>query len=194
MKFIIQIDINIVGKKLLQEHLDQMQLNYILRGTGEVEINEPFSDDKLNELTLGLKKYGIVIIEDEKSILIQKIKDAIIEMVYMDENSPIISGMPTFLSDKLKYSYGYLSNLFSSFTYTSIENFTQLQKIERSKYLIINTALNISEIAWKLNYSSIAHFSNQFKKVTGLTPSTFQRIIKKRRQVQIKEPDIETNS
>lgn len=112
----------------------------------------------------------------------------------MDENSPITSGMPTFLSDKLKYSYGYLSNLFSSFTYTSIENFTQLQKIERSKYLIINTALNISEIAWKLNYSSIAHFSNQFKKVTGLTPSTFQRIIKKRRQVQIKEPDIETNS
>ena len=192
MKFIIKIDINVVGKKLLQEHLDHMQLNYLLRGTGEVEINEPLSDDKLNELTLGLKKYGIVIIEDEKSILVQKIKDAIIEMVYMDDNSPNTSSMPTYLSDKLKYSYGHLSNLFSNYTYTSIENFTLLQKIERSKYLIINSELNISEIAWKLNYSSIAHFSNQFKKGTGLTPTTFQRIIKKRRQVQLEKPDIET--
>jgi len=194
MKFIIQIDINIVGKKLLQEHLDQLQLNYLLRGTGEVEINEPFSDDQLNELTFGLNKYGIEIIEDEKSILIQKIKDAIIELVYMDEKTPNTSSIPTYLSDKLKYSYGYLSNLFSSSTFTTIENFTQLQKIERSKHLIINSELNISEIAWKLNYSSIAHFSNQFKKGTGLTPSTFQRIIKKRRQVQIEEQDIETTS
>jgi len=184
MRFIVKIDINIVGKKLLQEHFDKLLLDYSLKANGEVEINEELSSEKYKELTLELSKYGIEIIESEKNILIQKIKNAIIEMVYMDERLPITSSIPTYLSDKLKYRYGYLSNLFSSSTYTSIENFTQLQKIERAKQLITDSELNCSEIAWKLNYSSSAHFSNQFKKVTGLTPTRYQRIIQKRRDAQ----------
>jgi AraC-like DNA-binding protein len=190
MKFIIKIDINVVGKKLLQEHLDKLLLNYSLKGNGEVEINEPLTSDTLKDLNLGLGKYGIEIIESEKDILIQKIKNAIIEMVYMDERLPITSSIPTYLSDKLKYRYGYLSNLFSSITYTSIENFTQLQKIERAKQLITDSELNCSEIALKLNYSSSAHFTNQFKKVTGLTPTRYQRIIQKRRDAQNEEQDM----
>lgn len=184
MRFIIKIDINIAGKRLLQEHFDKLQLDYSLKTNGEVEINETLSSEKFKELTLELSKYGIEIIESEKNILIQKIKNAIIEMVYMDEKLPGTLSIPSYLSDKLKYSYGYLSNLFSSNTYTSIENFTQLQKIERAKQLITDSELNCSEIAWKLNYSSSAHFTNQFKKVTGLTPTRYQRIIQKRRDAQ----------
>jgi AraC-like DNA-binding protein len=194
MKFIIKIDINVVGKRLLQEHLDKLQFNYLLKANGEVEIDEPFSSDRLKQLVLGLSKYGIEIIESEKNILIQKIKNAIIEMVYMDERLPITLSIPTYLSDKLKYRYGYLSNLFSSITYTSIENFIQLQKIERAKQLITDSEFNCSEIAWKLNYSSSAHFTNQFKKVTGLTPTRYQRIIQKRRDAQSEEPDTGTGN
>jgi AraC-like DNA-binding protein len=191
MKLNIQIDINIVGKKLLEEHLDKLQVDYILRGIGEVEINESISSDKLKELAFGLRKYGIEIVESEKNILIQKIKDAIIEMVYMDDKLPITSSVSSYLSDKLKCRYGYISSLFSTITFTSIENFVKLQKIERAKLLISNSELSCSEIAWKLNYSSVPHFSSQFKNVTGLTPTTFQRIIKKRREAQNEEQEIE---
>lgn len=190
MKLNIKIDINIVGKKLLEEHLDKLQLDYLLRGIGEVEINEPVSSVKLKELALGLSKYGIEIVESDKNIFIQKIKDAIIEMVYMEDKLPNTSSISSYLSDKLNYSYGYISNLFSALTFTSIENFVKLQKIERAKQLISNSGLNCSEIAWKLNYSSVPHFSSQFKNVTGLTPTTFQRIIKKRRQARNEEQDL----
>jgi len=191
MKLNIQIDINIVGKKLLEEHLDRLQLDYILRGIGEVEINDSISSVKLKELAFGLHKYGIEIVESEKNILIQKIKDAIIEMVYMDDKLPITTSVSSYLSDKLKCRYGYISSLFSTITFTSIENFVKLQKIERAKLLISNSELSCSEIAWKLNYSSVPHFSSQFKNVTGLTPTTFQRIIKKRREAQNEEQEIE---
>ena len=191
MKLNIQIDINIVGKKLLEEHLDKLQLDYTLRGIGEVEINESISRIKLKELTLGLRNYGIEIVESEKNILIQKIKDAIIEMVYMGDKLPITSSISSFLSDKLSCRYSYISNLFSTLTFTSIENFVKLQKIERAKQFLSNTDLSCSEIAWKLNYSSVAHFSNQFKNATGITPKAFKRIIKKRREAQNEEEVIE---
>ena len=187
----IQIDINIVGKKLLEEHLEKLQLDFTLKGIGEVEINQSISSAKLKELTLGLRKYGIEILESEKDILIQKIKDAIIEMVYMEDKLPITSSVSSYLSDKLKCRYGYISDLFSNITFTSIENFVKLQKIERAKQLLSNSELSCSEIAWKLNYSSVPHFSSQFKNVTGLTPTTFQRIIKKRREAQNEEQEIE---
>jgi AraC-like DNA-binding protein len=152
----------------------------------EVELKDNISNDLLNELSSGLNNYGIEIVESHKSILVQKIKDAIIEMVFMEEKLPT-SKTSSYLADKLNHRYGYISNLFSEVTYTSIENFIILQKIERAKQLLITNELTITEIAWKLNYSSVAHLSNQFKNVTGLTPSMFQRIINKRRTTKDEE-------
>ena len=183
MKLYIRYDISIVGKKLLQEHLDRLQLSYSLIGIGEVELSDSVTGDQLKELTKALNKYGIEIVDSEKNVLVQKIKDAIIEMVYMEDKLPPTSSISSYLTDKLKYRYGYISNLFSNTTYTSIENFIKLQKTERAKQLITTSELTCSEIAWRLNYSSVAHFSNQFKNVTGLSPTTFQRIIKKRRDL-----------
>ena len=187
----IKYDISTIIKKLLQEHLDLSKLTYSLRSFGEVEIYNTITSEQFKELAFGLRKYGIEIVESEKNILIQKIKDAIIEMVYMDDKLPITSSVSSYLSDKLKCRYGYISSLFSIITFTSIENFVKLQKIERAKQLIANSELSCSEIAWKLNYSSVPHFSSQFKTVTGLTPTTFQRIIKKRREAQNEEQEIE---
>ncbi len=129
--------------------------------------------------------YGIEIVENQKTILIQKIEDAIVDMVFNEDTSVNVKSS-VYLSEKLNHSYGYLSNIFSEVTYTSIENFLIIQKIEHTKQLIINNQLSLTEIAFKLNYSSVAHLSSQFKNTTGITPSAFQRIINKRREVASK--------
>ncbi len=183
MKLYIKYDINTTCKKVLEEQLEKEQLAFSLISFGEVELLESLSGDQLNRLNESLSSYGIEILESTKSILVQKIKNAIIEMVYMDEKLPSFK-VSDYLAEKLEYSYGYLFNLFQEVTYTSIENFTILQKTERAKQLIITNEFTISEIAWKLNYSSVAHFSNQFKNETGITPRAFQRIINKRREIE----------
>ncbi len=180
MNLYIKYNMPVTCKKILQDVLDKFKLNYSLLSFWEVEIEEDLPALRLNELNSGLNYYGIEIVESNKSILVQKIKDAIIEMVYMEEKLPL-SKTSSYLADKLKHRYGYISNLFSEVTYISIENYIILQRIERAKQLLITNELTITEIAWKLNYSSIAHLSNQFKNVTGLTPSLFQRIINERR-------------
>ena len=121
------------------------------------------------------------IYEKFRDAFVQKIKDAIIEMIQTEETVMVKSSV--FLSEKLNHSYGYISNLFSEITYTSIENFIIIQKIELAKQLLIINELNLTEIAFKLNYSSVAHLSTQFKNTTGITPSAFQRIIAKRKEI-----------
>ena len=145
---------------------------------------ENVPEEKIDEITIVLNEYGIEVIENQKSILVQKIKDTIVEMV--NSEVPLSVKSSVYLADKLNHSYGYLSNLFSEVTYTSIESYIILQKIELSKNLIINDQLTLTEIAYKLNYSSVAHLSTQFKNITGITPSAFQRILKKRREIAIK--------
>jgi AraC-like DNA-binding protein len=181
MRFYIKYNISTVCKNLLQTHLDNHKLSYNLLGLNELEILEPVSETKLDQLVRTMKSQGIEIVEDSQMIIIQKIKDLITEMVYQEDKLPS-SKISIYLSEKLNRSYKYISSLFSTLTYTSIENFLILQKTERAKQLIITNELSISEIAWKLNYSSVAHFSTQFKNMTGLTPTAFQRIINKRRK------------
>lgn len=182
MRIYIKYDINILCRKILQEQLDKLALSYNLVGFSEVEIKETIENEKLKELSDGLEAYGIEIVENYKSILVQKIKDAIVEMVYMEDKLPT-SKISAYLADKLEYSYGYISNLFAEVTYTSIENFIIMHRIELAKQLITIDELTFTEIAHKLNYSSLAHFCTQFKNTTGLTPTVFKRIIIKRRNV-----------
>jgi len=183
MKVFIKFDFNTVCKKILEEKLDACQIKYKILGFGEVQFLEKVTPEKLNLFSKSLGSYGIEIVENQKTILIQKIKDTLVDMIF-NENVNVKSSV--YLSEKLGYSYGHLSNLFSEVTYTSIENFIILQKIEYAKQLIINNELSLTEIAFRLNYSSMAHLSSQFKNTTGITPSAFQRIIKKRREISSK--------
>jgi AraC-like DNA-binding protein len=185
MKLFVKYDINKACRMLLQEQLDKLGVAHTITAFGEVEIAEALGGEKMKTIAAALGHYGIEIVESQKNIIIQKIKDAIIEMVFNEDALPS-SKISYYLSEKLGYSYGYISNLFSDATFSSIENFIILQKIERAKQLIITNEYTFTEIAWKLNYSSVAHFSTQFKNATGLTPSAFQRIINKRREAAAK--------
>lgn len=185
MKLFVKFDFNAICNKLLQEKLVEHQINHIVLGFGEVEVLEKISSKKLQAFSHSLRAYGIEIVENQKSILIQKIKDIIVDMVF-NENAEVNVKSSVYLAEKTGYSYGYLSNLFSEITYTYIENFIIIQKIEYAKQLIIGNQLSLTEIGFKLNYSSVAHLSTQFKNITGITPSAFKRIIKKRRDIAIK--------
>ena len=182
MKLFLKFDFNTVSKKILEAKFNELNLEYKILGFGEVELIKKLTPEGYLALNDSLKDYGIEIIESQKGILVQKIKDLIIDLVF---NEDVIVNVKSsvYLSKKLGHSYGYLSNLFSEITFSSIENFMIIQKIEYSKQLLLNTELNLTEIAFKLNYSSVAHLSTQFKNTTGITPSAFQRIIFKRRKI-----------
>jgi AraC-like DNA-binding protein len=180
MKLHVRYNINIAFNILLQEQLDNLDLPCELKGLGEIELKRGISAEQYNQLTEILKKYRIEILDDRITALVQKTKDTITTMIYLEEKLPA-SKVSLYLAEKLNYSFGYISRLFSEVTFTSIENFIIIQKIEYVKQLIIADELNLTQIAGKLNYSSVAHLSGQFKKTTGITPSAFQRIIKKRR-------------
>lgn len=180
MRLYIKYDINLACRIIVQEQLDKFEVNYNLLEFGEIEIIKAIDEIVLNKIQVELSRYGIEIINNQKSQLVQKIKDTIVEMIYEKDKLPL-STISSYLADQLKLSYGYLANIFSEFTYTSIENFIIIQKIERVKKLIVEDGLTLTEISYKLNYSSVAYLSAQFKKVTGLTPSTFKRIVDKRR-------------
>jgi AraC-like DNA-binding protein len=167
-------------KMAVKEELRKLGLHFIVVDLGEVEIMENISAEQREQMKAALLISGFELMDDKKAILIEKIKTAVIEMVHhSDENIKI--NFSDFLSEKLNHNYTYLANLFSEVQGTSIEHFIIAHKIERIKELIIYDELNITEIAWKMNYSSVAHLSNQFKKVTGLTPSHFRQLKDKRR-------------
>ena len=160
--------------------LKELGLHFIVVDLGEVEIMENLSENQRAQLTIALLNSGLELMDDKRAILIEKIKNAIIEMVHHSDEV-IKTNFSEFLSEKLNHDYTYLANLFSEVQGSTIEQFIISHKIERIKELIIYDELNITEIAWKMNYSSVAHLSNQFKKVTGLSPSHFKKMKEKRR-------------
>jgi len=180
MRLHVKYDIVTTCKAILQEQLEKLGVLFVINSLGEVELKKEITSDQYKEINIALKKYGIELLDDSKIIFVQKIKDTIIEIVNSDEKLSSAK-FSEYLSRKVNLSYGHVSKLFSEITFTSIENFIILQKIERAKQLIISDSLTLTEVAWKLNYSSVQHLSNQFKKNTGITPTAFQRIIKMRR-------------
>jgi AraC-like DNA-binding protein len=164
----------------VKDELKKLGLHFMMVDLGEVEIMENITDPMREKVKNALHASGFELIDDKRAILIEKIKNTIIEMVHHSDQLIKIN-FSNFLSEKLNHDYTYLANLFSEVQGTTIEQFIISHKIERIKELIIYGEQNITEIAWKMNYSSVAHLSNQFKKVTGLSPSHFKQLKDKRR-------------
>ena len=167
-------------KIAVRDELKKLGLHFIVVDLGEVEIMENLTFDKREMLKRGLLDSGLELMDDKKAILIEKIKNIIIEMIHHSEEI-IKVNFSDFLSDKLNHNYTYLANLFSEVQGTTIEQYIISNKVERIKELMIYDEHNITEIAWKMGYSSVAHLSSQFKKVTGLSPSHFKKMKDKRR-------------
>jgi AraC-like DNA-binding protein len=165
---------------VVKEELKKIGLHFVFVDLGEVEIMEDLSDGQRALLRKGLLNSGLELMEDKKAILIEKIKNVIIEMVHYSEDIPKVN-YSDFISEKLNHDYTYLSNIFSEVKGMTIQQFIINHKIERAKELLLYDEYNLTEISYKLNYSSVAHLSNQFKKVTGLTPSHFKKLKEKRR-------------
>ncbi|MDD4970530.1 MAG: AraC family transcriptional regulator [Paludibacter sp.] len=180
MKLYIKYMVSNRCKMAVKEELKKLGLHFIVVDLGEVEIMETITLDQREKLKSSLVDSGLELMDDKRAVLIEKIKNTIIEMIHHSDEM-IKTNFSDYLSEKLNHDYTYLANLFSEVQGTTIEHFIINHKIERIKELIIYDELNITEIAWKMNYSSVAHLSNQFKKVTGLSPSHFKQLKDKRR-------------
>lgn len=166
-------------KMIVKSELEKLGLHFIIVELGEVEIREKLSSKRKEQLKTGLLNFGLELMDDRKAILVEKIKNVVVEMVHYSEEPPE-TNFSDYLSKKLGYDYTYLSNLFSEVKGSTIANYIIAHKIERAKELLIYNELSLTEIADKLHYSSVSHLSNQFKKVTGLTPSFFKKMRHKR--------------
>ena len=162
-------------KMAVKEELKKLGLHFVFVDLGEVDIMEDLSAEQHQQLSIVLLSIGFELMDDKRSMLIEKIKNIAIEVVHYNEE-PLKIKFSEYLSKKLNHDYTYLSNLFSDVQGTTIEHFLIAHKIEKVKELLVYNELNLTEIAFKMNYSSVAHLSNQFKKVTGLTPSHFKKL------------------
>lgn len=167
-------------KMAVKEALKNLGLHFIVVDLGEVDIMEDISAEQREELKLALRPSGLELMDDKRAVLIEKIKNVITEMIHYSDDAPKMN-YSDFISEKLNYDYTYLSNIFSEVKGITIQQFIIIHKIERAKELLMYDELNLTEISYKLHYSSVAHLSNQFKKITGLTPSHFKQLKDKRR-------------
>lgn len=167
---------------VVKDDLTKLGIPFTVVELGEAEITGNISDSQRDQLRSALLKSGLELMDDKKSVLIERIKKIIIELVHYSEE-PLTINLSEYLSQKTNYDYTYLANLFSEVQGTTIEKFFITHKIERVKELLVYNELTLTEIAYKMHYSSVAHLSTQFKKVTGLTPSYFKQLKDKRRSM-----------
>jgi AraC-like DNA-binding protein len=171
--------VSIRCKMAVKSALDKLGIHHVKVKLGEVEIMENITNEQRDQLKAALLKSGLELMDDQKAILIEKIKTGIIEMIHLSNELPKIN-ISTYLSEKIGHDYTYLANLFSEVTGITIEHYIIAHKIERAKELLLYDDLNLTEISYLLNYSSVAHLSSQFKKATGLTPTYFRQLRNKR--------------
>lgn len=167
-------------KNATRDALREMGLHFIIVELGEVDLMETLTQTQREQLKAKLLESGLELMDDKRSVLIERIKNVVIQMVHYSDEVLLIN-FSDYLSEKLQLDYTYMSNLFSEVQGTTIEQYIIANKVERIKELIIYNELNITEIAWKMHYSSVAHLSNQFKKVTGLSPTHFKRLKERKR-------------
>lgn len=172
--------VSIRCKMLVKEELKLLGLNYFVVELGVVDVLEPFTEAQRDQLGKNLLKSGLELLDDKRSILVEKIKTVITELVHYTEEMPKVN-YSDYLSEHLGYDYTYLANVFSEVRGITIQQFIIINKIERAKELLVYNELSLTEIAFLLHYSSVAHLSNQFKKITGLSPSFYKDIKNKRK-------------
>ena len=180
MKLYIKYMVSLRCKLKVKEELKKLGLHTIIVELGVVEILENITQEQRELLRINLQKSGLELLETKKSILIEKIKNVIIEMIHYSDELPK-ENYSSYISKKLGYDYTYLANTFSEVKGITIQQYIIFHKIERVKELILYDELNLAEISYKLHYSSPAHLSNQFKKITGLTPSFYKKMKRKRK-------------
>lgn len=178
--------VSIRCKMAVKAALDSMGLHYTSVDLGEADIVEELTKEQLNTLRGRLMVSSLMLMDDKKAMLIEKIKTIIIEMVHYSVKFPT-TNFSDYLSEKLHHEYHYMAGLFSEVTGITIEHFIIAHKIEKVKELLLYDELNLTEISYKLQYSSVAHLSNQFKKVTGLTPTYFKNLKEFRRRILLED-------
>lgn len=169
-------------KLVLQDVLTKLGLHYTKVALGEADIQESISAEQHEQIRKALLKSGLELMDDKKSILILRIKNVIIDTVHNSEK-PLTIKLSEHLSHELAHDYTYLANIFSEVQGITIGKFFIAHRIERVKELLVYNELSLKEIARKMNYCNVAHLSNQFKKVSGLTPTHFKRMGGKRRSM-----------
>lgn len=179
MKLYIKYMVSLRCKLMVKDELKKLGLDYAVVDLGVVDIPDDITESQRIALKANLLESGLELLDDKKSILIEKIKNVITEMVHYSDELPRMN-YSDFISEKLGYDYTYLSNVFSEVNGVTIQQFIILNKIERVKELLLYDELNLTQIAVKLHYSSVAHLSNQFKKTTGLSPTFYKRLKQKR--------------
>ncbi len=173
-------------KIAVQEELKKLKLTYHTIELGEVSLKKNISGEHRELLRIGLLKKGLELMDDKKSMLIEKVKTIIIELIHYSEKYPKVN-FSDYLSEELDYNYNHLACLFSEVTGTTIVNYIIINKIERVKELLLYDELSLTEISHVLEYSSVAHLSHQFKKVTGLTPTYFKQLKKFKKRIQLED-------
>jgi AraC-like DNA-binding protein len=168
-------------KMVVKEELKALGIKHAIVELGMVDLLDDLDPSQREKLKVALLKSGLELMDDKKAILIEKIKNVITELIHFTDEVPKVN-FSDFLSEKLGYDYTYLANIFSEVKGITIEHYIIAHKIEKVKELLLYDELNLSEISYKLNYSSVAHLSNQFKKVTGLTPTFFKNLKTKKRK------------
>lgn len=182
MKLYIKYMVSLRCKMIVKEELINLGIPYTSIDFGMAEVGDTVSMDQIDKLRSNLLRSGLELLDNKKSILIEKIKNVIIEMIHYADELPK-NNFSDYLSEKLNYDYNYLSNVFTEVKGITIRQFIILHKIEKVKELLLYDELNLSEISNKLHYSSVSHLSNQFKKITGLSPSYYKKIKQSRLEI-----------